>query len=134
MPRYDYACLDCETAAKTRLNRELVPEDFEDLVLFETSHSMNPTKSELAEAKTCPRCGGTNCEIYYGNNNVTGYIRGNGYLDRDGVNRDMNTHVLVNNDPYAPYRQPGEVDDLKNRLKRAGQHNPKTKYFNTTDT
>lgn len=60
----------------------------------------------------------------------TWYIRGNG-LARDvaGARRDMNLYQLQQNDPYAHMRQPGEKDDLINRLKKGGKHNPKTQYF-----
>ncbi len=38
------------------------------------------------------------------------------------------SHKLVTDDPYAGMRVPGEVDDLKVRLPRGGQHNPKPIY------
>lgn len=129
MPRYDYACADCEKVALERLKRDLTSEEYDELVLFETSHSMDPTPEELQEAMTCPRCNGTNCERSMKNSNVIGYMRGNGYLDKAGARRDMNLFHLTQDDPYAEYRQPGEVDEMKSKLKRAGQHDPKRKHF-----
>ena len=132
MPRYDYECLDCHEQALSRYKRPLTSDEYDELVLFETSHSAYPTDSGLIEATTCPRCGGTNCTKSFVNTNVIGYIRGNGYLDKAGTRRDMNLYHLMHDDPYSEYRVPGEVDELKAKLKRAGQHDPKRKYFDVT--
>lgn len=129
MPLYDYACIDCEANATRKLNRSLTSEEYDELVLFETVHPMNPSELELREATVCPRCNGNNCEKSLKNSQARGYIRGNGYLDIAGAKRDMNLFHLTQNDPYAEYRQPGEVDDMKAKLKRAGSHDPNTKYF-----
>jgi len=134
MPHYDYACLDCEKLASNKLERELTPNEYDELVLFETSHSMSPTASELIEAKTCPRCGGINCERSFKNCNISAYVKGNGYLDKSGAKRDMNVFHLTQDDPYAEYRQSGEVDDMKAKLKRGGQHDPKTKHFDISQS
>lgn len=129
MPLYDYACLDCEEQSQKKAGRVLTSEEYDELVLFETIHSMEPSRKELLEATTCPRCGGTNCEKSLKNSQATGYIKGNGFLDREGARRDMHLYHLTQDDPYKEYRQPGEVDDMKAKLKRAGKHDPKTKYF-----
>ena len=129
MPRYDYACNKCEKAAKRRLKRDLTSIEYDEMVLFETSHTMNPTDSELLEAKKCPRCGGVDCQKSMKNSKIISYVLGNGFLDKSGVKRDMNLYHLTQDDPYAEYRQPGEVDDMKAKLKRGGQHNPNTKHF-----
>lgn len=134
MPRYDYACDDCEKAAKKRLKRDLTSEEYDEMVLFETSHAMNPTKKELLEATTCPRCGGTNCQRSMKNSNIISYVKGNGFLDKDGARRDMNLYHLTQDDPYAEYRQPGEVDEMKTKLQRAGKHNPNTKHFTVSNS
>lgn len=139
MPLYNYVCKDCENKAKIAKNgEELTAEEFVG-VIFETSHRIEPTPEELAEARVCPRCEGSNTEMTVFGIDVLGYIRGNGYLDRAGCRRDMNLHKLTaidpdtgqTTDPYAEYREPGEVDDLKVRLKRAGQHDPNTSHFTT---
>lgn len=134
MPRYDYACADCEKIAVKRLKRDLTSEEYDEMVLFETSHSMNPTTKELLEATICPRCNGTNCQRSLKNSNITSYILGNGYLDKDGARRDMNVFHLTQDDPYAEYRQPGEVDEMKAKLKRAGKHDPNRKHFSVSDS
>ncbi len=120
MAFYDYQCLDClEEANKIKGSPLLPDEEWE--TIFETSHAFEPTKAELKAAKKCPRCGGHNA--------VRSYRGSNGYFDKAGCHRDMNVHKLETDDPYGEYREKGEVDDLKNKLKRAGQHNPKTKHF-----
>lgn len=129
MPYYNYACLDCEQKALKKLKRELTPLEYEELVLFETRHAIEPSKEELLDATICPRCNGNNCAKSLYDNNVIGYIRGNGFLDTAGAKRDMNLFHLTREDPYAEYRQPGEVEEMKNKLRNGGKHDPKTKYF-----
>lgn len=119
MPHYDYLCQDC-----------LKNSNSESDSVFETKHSMSASGKELLEATECPRCSGHNTEKFFGFTKVIGYIRGNGLVnDRAGAKRDMLLHKLHNDDPYADMRQPGEADDLKIKLKRAGQHNPNPKHF-----
>ncbi len=128
MPDYNYVCLDCKTAAEAIKGSVLVgDEEFE--VIFETSHRMEPTPAELAEARICPRCQGSNTEMTFKGANVICYVRGDGYLDKVGCHRAMNIHTLENADPYADMREPGEAADLKSRLQKAGTHNPKPQYF-----
>lgn len=63
-------------------------------------------------------------------NAATFYNRGYGYLDKSGCRRDMNLYkVAYDEDPYGYMRQPGELDDLKTRLRKGGKFNPKTRYF-----
>jgi len=121
MPRYNYICEDCEDKAIAEFGENITTEQFEELVLFETSHAMEPTKKELKEAKECPRCGGTNCRITVFGTDICSYIKGYGWRDRDGARRDMHRYHLTNSDPYAKYRVPGEVDDMKKKLEKAGQ-------------
>jgi len=132
MPYYHYACDDCKTVAVKKLKRDLTSEEYDVKVLFETSHAMKPSDKELKEAKTCPRCSGCNCERSYKYSEITGYVRGNGYLDKQGVKRDMNLHHLTQNDPYAEYRQPGEVEDMKTKLVRGGRHNPNRRHYDVS--
>lgn len=128
MPCYHYACKNCAKKSKADPSSD----EYDELVLFETSHSMKPTEAELAIALKCPRCGKTECERSYKYSVITGYVRGNGYLDKAGVKRDMNLHHLTQGDPYAEYRQPGEVEDLKTRLRRGGQHNPNRRHYDVS--
>jgi hypothetical protein len=132
MASFYIACEDCQQKLLSELDREPTQDEYEASVLFETSHSFNPTDEELAEAMTCPRCQGQNCTKTYLGYQVRGYIRGNGYLDRAGVSRDMNLCKLTQDDPYAEYRQSGEVDDLKTKLQRGGQHKANPKYFTSS--
>lgn len=145
MAHYNYQCHDCEKIAfeqhhgKLTLGNDgelhLPVELYEELVLFETSHAMRPTKKELREATECPRCHGHNCTKTFHGTNVTGYVRGYGWLDRAGAKRDMHHHTLINNDPYGQYRVPGEVDHISSQLKKHGQRKANKKHFlgNNTD-
>jgi len=132
---YNYECQDCKDQAAKKLGRDLLLIEYEELVLFETSHSMNPTKKELKEATICPRCNGRNTVRSYHGNNIGGYVKGNGYLDKLGAKRDMTICKLTEDDPYEEYREPGEADHIKSQLLKTGRHNPKTVYgIPDTDT
>jgi len=141
MANYNYHCYDCEKKAFEEHADKLIegndgelhlPEElYEELVLFETSHPMNPTPKELREATECPRCKGHNCEKSFHGAHVHGYVKGYGWLDRAGAKRDMNRYKLAMDDPYAEYRVPGEVDHIDQQLKREGQHNPNRKHYLT---
>jgi len=138
MPRYNYECLYCLKRALKKYQGELTgldlthllaPEVFEEEVLFETSHAMNPTDEELHEAKKCPRCKKHNSQQTHYGSQIHSYIRGYGWLDRAGAKRDMNRFKLQNDDPYGQYRVPGEVDHIKNTLDKEGMHDSKSKHF-----
>jgi hypothetical protein len=136
-------CKTCETTFKNALqglqnqDEREVAALYEEHVLFETAHGIKAGPEEIADAMICPRCHGSDCEKTFLGYDIVGYIRGNGYLDTAGAKRDMNLFHLTANDaetgktldPYAEYRQPGEVEDLKQRLVRAGRHNPNTKHY-----
>lgn len=128
MPRYNYMCCDCEREVENLKGSALTHDELLD-VIFETSHQMSPTVDELAEAKICPRCQGSNTEKTLIGTSQICYVKGNGYLDKAGCKRDMNLLKLQREDPYAEYREPGEVDDLTNRLRKGGQHDPKPIHF-----
>lgn len=128
MPLYNYLCSDCEKEAVEIKGSPLTADESWE-VIFETSHAMNPKPAELAEARICPRCNGSNTEKTMQGVTPICYIRGNGYLDRKGCHRDMNLFKLTTEDPYGEHRQIGEVDDIATKLRRGGQHNPKTQYF-----
>lgn len=138
MPNYNYECLDCLDAALKNHDQEVakhghLPLDIlESEVLYETSHSMKPTDDELYEACECPRCGSHRAERTFHGSQIVGYTRGYGFLDKAGCHRDMNRYRLEQDDPYSQYRQPGEVDHIKDNLNKGGKHNPRTKYFSST--
>jgi hypothetical protein len=128
MANYNYRCTeDC-------LLKDLPDDKHDGLILmstrggelvWEVSHGM----SEEPDIK-CPLCGAEAIKTLLGVPFPEAYIRGNCYLDKEGCRRDMDLYKLnKGQDPYAHMRQPGELDDLKNRLRRGGKHNPKTKYF-----
>ena len=132
MPKYDYACSKCQALLEKKNKRELTDEEYQEFVLFETSHSINPSDKELLEAITCPRCNSTDCKKSLMNVQITSYIRGNGFLDVDGAKRDMNKYHLLQDDPYKEYRQPGEVEELKTKLERAGKKSTKQQVFDVS--
>ena len=137
MPRYNYICNDCRIEAESIKGSPLTDEELLDEIIFETSHAMNPTEVELKCARECPRCEKINTERTYLGVSISSYVRGYGYLDREGCHRDMNLYKLTSTDdetglttdPYADMREPGEVDELKIKLKRGGKHNPKPVRF-----
>ena len=129
MATYNYLCSDCQKAAEQVKGSPLTDEELFE-VIFETTHAMEPKKKELAEARICPRCSGSNTEkTMLGVTTGPCYIRGNGYLDRSGCRRDMNLYHLQNDDPYSEYRQIGEAEDLAIRIKKDGQHKPNQTIF-----
>ncbi len=132
MASFYVECKTCQAKLQRKLKRakrEMTREEYESLVLFETEHSVHATDAEIAAALVCPRCDGSDCaKTFYGYNNQM-YIRGNGYLDKAGCQRDMNLFKLETEDPYGEMRVPGEVEDIKGRLKKAGRHDPKTQTF-----
>lgn len=130
MPRYHYLCADCEQRAATIKGASLTNDELLEVV-FETMHQMFPTDAELAEARICPCCNSQNTEKTMLGTNIVCYVRGNGYLDKAGCHRDMNLHKLMTDDPYAGMREPGEANDLADRLRKSGQHNPHPLHFTT---
>jgi hypothetical protein len=135
MPRYNYICKKCGDKANAvhgvKDIFDLPTEVLESEVLFETSHSMEPTSEELEEAAKCPRCDSVDCVKTAHGNNIHSYIRGYGWLDKAGAKRDMNKYTLMTDDPYAEHRMPGEVDHIKVELEKQGRHDPKSKHFST---
>ncbi len=122
-----------------RQKRDITTQELEELILFETSHSVKPSRKEFKEATTCPRCNGTKCRKSFHGYNITSYIRGNGYLDKAGVNREMNLYHLTSTDeqgqtldPYAEHRLPGEVDEIKTNIRKAGQHRPNARHYTSS--
>ena len=128
MPIYNYICNTCRAEAETIKGAPLTDDECAE-VIFETSHSMSPSDQELAWARECPRCSGSDTAKTMIGTRLTCYVRGYGYLDRAGATRDMNLFKLKNEDPYQEYRQTGEVDHLEAKLKRAGRHDTKPRHY-----
>jgi len=129
MPSYYYFCKDCEVEA-TKIKGGELTYDEEWEVIFETYHSMGAGEEEKKKATTCPRCNSYNARQAFNHNDYTGYVRGDGYLDKEGVRRDMNVCKLQDDDPYASMREPGEVDDKIAKFKKAGRRDGKpTKHY-----
>lgn len=133
MPNYYYICNTCLEKATKANGRPLIPDEEMEHAVFETRHSMHPTPAEVKGACVCPRCDGLDTTKFFHNLDISGYVRGNGYLDKEGCKRDMNLFKLTEKDsdtgesldPYKSMRQPGEVDDLKLKLKRGNKKKPK---------
>lgn len=143
MANYNYECLNCKKKAFKQHadkltvdgsgDKHLPDELYEELVLFATSHPMQPTEEELHEATECPRCGSRKCQKTLYGASIHAYTKGYGWLDKKGVTRDRNRHKLANDDPYAVYRTEGEVDYIDDNLKKEGQYNSKPKHYPVTD-
>ena len=134
--RYHYSC-----AAKDRCKISGLPEEFfegemEDLELALDSKSLEIDEDGAIDLEspliwvvehpmketpevTCPACKGKARRSIQKVGAV--YIRGNGYLDKQGCLRDMNLYKLQKQDPYGHMREPGEKDHLINKFKKAGK-------------
>ncbi len=117
MAFYNYQCGKKKPCKATKLK----PEQIENLCLVEhpdymlvwtERHGMH----EKPEYK-CPVCSGKAIVSAWGVD-VTGYIRGNCYLNRQDAKKQMDVRLLeTGNDPYGHMRSPGEVDHLKKQLR-----------------
>jgi hypothetical protein len=110
--RYDYICQKCSKG-----------EDTSTWVIWEVNHPYNkPPKMD------CPKCGSDkHIERFFGLQQNEVYIRGNGWLDVKGRRRDMHLWKLMNDDPYASMRPPGDKEELAAKLRKGGKHNPNGK-------
>jgi len=121
MPTYHYRCakgckfddLKKQTGKKNTIKNTIVAVKSGDLV-WEERHRML-----LDPPIKCPLCNGEAIKTLEGIGAPVSYIRGYGYLDRKGCQRDMDLYKLdKGEDPYASLRQPGEVDEIKNNLRK----------------
>jgi putative FmdB family regulatory protein len=107
MPFYNYLCESCE-------------------FVFEKSHGIHE-KPEVP----CPKCNKPTGKTFLGMT-FHFHVRGDGLVkDKAGARRDMSLHRLMKDDPYGRMRQPGEKDDLANKLRRGGKHQRNAKTFVT---
>ena len=86
----------------------------DELFTWEVSHSImeNPTIN-------CLLCGEVAHHTMAGVQVMT-YTKGNGFLDKAGVRREMDLHTLRTNDPYAHMRPDGDREDLEKRINKRG--------------
>lgn len=102
--RYNYLCKFCSTN--------------EEPLIFEVTHGMH----EKPKVQ-CPKCKKTNTEKTFIGTGITFYTRGYGWLDVKGRRNDMQLHKLMSDDPYKAMRQPGDKEDLANKLRKKGKFN-----------
>lgn len=79
----------------------------------------------------CPDCGASDgiTQVY---GIETSYVRGYGFLDKKGVKRDMDMHLMnKNQDPYKDHRKPGEDREVMDRLRRSREFDKRSKTFHT---
>ena len=129
MPTYNYACscgctlddLKAANGKEIEVNGSIMMVNSGRLV-WEETHAM------LADPDIkCPLCGGKAERTMEGVGAPVFYVHGNCYLNKEECRKQMDLHKLeTGNDPYAGYRQPGEVDHIKTKLKKGPK---KTKYF-----
>lgn len=89
----------------------------EEPLVWEMSHGMN----ETPEVK-CPACKGPAAKsLMFSSANW--HIKGNWALDKAGCRREMHIHKLntPSENPYDQHYEPGEREDIKHRLRKAGR-------------
>ena len=126
-------CTVCEGKLTKAKGTALSAEEFAQVV-FDVTHGMFPSDEDIAAMK-CPNCKSKKVKRCFSGYDVTGYVSGNGLLDKAGCRREIALHHLTRNDadtgqpldPYGYMRQVGEVDDLANKIKKSKQ--PKSKHF-----
>jgi len=100
--RYDFACDECK-------------------IIFEVQHGIHE-KPEVV----CPQCKKP-AQRRYTMPEV--YVRGYGWCDKKGAQRDMNLWKLNNEDPYARIRPPGDKSDLADKLRKGGKRATNKQHF-----
>jgi hypothetical protein len=114
---YNYQCGKKKPCKVSKLNPELreklcIVEHPKEMLVWTERHGMQ----ETPEYK-CPACGEKAVVSSHGVD-VTGFIRGNCYLNRKDAKKQMDIRLLeTGNDPYGHMRQPGEVDHIKKTLR-----------------
>lgn len=113
MPRYNYVC--SKECKKPQSSGPIVFQDVSSgRAVWEETHGMFETPNI-----TCPLCGAPARKTLEGVAAPVSYVRGNCYLNRDDCRKQMDLHALeTGRDPYASFRQPGEVDHIKTQLKK----------------
>jgi hypothetical protein len=116
MPFYNYTCpKKCKISKLTKYQKQklAIERNTKNILIWTEQHGMN-SRPYIK----CPVCGSSAERTWYGTKQF-GYIRGNCYLNKADCKRQMDLNLLeTGNDPYGYMRQSGEVDDLKQRLKK----------------
>lgn len=123
MPKYQYTCCDCSLKDDKKIKEsELATGD--EAGYTETGEYIFVIRSKMTDKPKnppCPKCNDINTRSSYMGYTNEFWVRGNGLVnDKGGARRDMNRHTLVNDDPYPNMRVSGEVDDMLDRMRRAG--------------
>lgn len=113
-----------------------VPSDIVDIVaapfIFEVSYSQNFDKATKTFGPdpviSCPICNKVSFHTMAGTQ-VYGYTKGEGFLDKAGVRREMNLHTLKTNDPYAYLRPEGDKEEMIKKIEKNGRREMKYKNF-----
>jgi predicted nucleic acid-binding Zn ribbon protein len=125
--RYNYSCTKgCTLKALLEADIVTPDKDFFQVksgnLVWEETHGM----TEDPKIK-CPLCGKKAAKTMEGMSAPVFYFPGNCYLNKEECRKQMDLHALESgNDPFAAHRQPGEVDHIKDKLRR--NKKPK-KYF-----
>lgn len=100
MPRYNFKCVSSKNH------------------VIEVDMSYDDMKrTKLDEIKvSCPTCG-SKCKRTVAGMRTFGHVRGDGYKDKVGVQRDVNKFTIQKNDPYGYMR---DADDKEQLLKKLG--------------
>lgn len=120
MPFYNYQCTkECKVKQLPKeLKEKLCIEKHPKGMLVWTEQHAMPEDNKWPKI-ACPLCSSEAKPTWHGINQQ-GYTRGDCYLNRGDCNRQMDLDLLSQGrDPYGHMRQPGEVDELKKKLKKA---------------
>lgn len=124
--KYDYYCdkgCTLKDYAKSKADGHTITirKDYEVMgdepLIWEESHGMD----ELPAIK-CPVCNGPALKsLTFSSANW--HIKGNWALDKAGCRREMHIHKLntPSENPYDQHYEPGEREDIKHRLMKAGR-------------
>jgi hypothetical protein len=135
MPRYNYECPKCKMWDYIKndsipLQEEVFVEPEVDDIgdapfIWEVSYPMGYDKATKTFADPpvirCPICDSVSVHTMAGTRIGAAYTRGNGFLDKAGVRREMNLHTLKANDPYAHIRPEGDKEEMIKKIEKTGQ-------------
>lgn len=125
MAKYNYFCdskectigdyLDSDKDGLIISLKEGVPDPREELLVWEVSHGMGESPEIV-----CPVCGAKAVK-HLGYIHSLFHIRGNWALNKADCKRQMDIHALDKGTGYEQYYEPGEKDEIRNKLIRNGK-------------